>query len=157
MAEPTVSMRERIAKALAEQEDRCSPERWDLEGDLYRSEYLATADYLLRTVLSQPTPTAELIACPHWEPGQITMRKGCTACAANAAPPSIADMVPGATFTARHVDPEECGGIERRWFIAQHFDMMLAISDEGQRWSPASIDPSTIRDVTPPPTTGPTP
>lgn len=24
------------------------------------------------------------VACPHWEPGTITMRKGCTACAANA-------------------------------------------------------------------------
>lgn len=23
------------------------------------------------------------VACPHWAPGQITMRKGCTACAAD--------------------------------------------------------------------------
>lgn len=27
--------------------------------------------------------THPLIACPHWSPGTITMRRGCTACAAN--------------------------------------------------------------------------
>jgi len=29
--------------------------------------------------------TEHPVACPHWEPGRITMRKGCTACAAEAA------------------------------------------------------------------------
>lgn len=31
-----------------------------------------------RTVQGEPS----LIECPHWSPGKITMRKGCTACAA---------------------------------------------------------------------------
>lgn len=29
---------------------------------------------------------AATVACPHWSPGRITMRTGCTACAADAEP-----------------------------------------------------------------------
>lgn len=32
-----------------------------------------------------------LIACPHWEEGRITMRRGCTACEASASKPLTTD------------------------------------------------------------------
>jgi hypothetical protein len=93
----------------------------------------------LRALLSQPTPTAEMIACPHWEPGRITMRKGCTACAATSVPSSITDMVPGTTFRdGKHqytVEPVLLREVRR---------------DDGQKFYADEIDPSTIRDVTPP-------
>ena len=65
-------------------------------------------------------------------------------------PVSIANMAPGTTFTARHIDPDECGGVDHRWFVIRPGAQPLVISDEGQHWSGSSIDPSTIRDVTPP-------
>ncbi|PYY63635.1 hypothetical protein DEJ30_12030 [Curtobacterium sp. MCPF17_003] len=94
----------------------------------------------LRALLSQPTPTAETVACPHWEPGQITMRNGCTACRADAAPPSIAAMVPGTTFTAAATSDIW------RWAVRTDGQVVSGLGIGPK----SSIDPSTIRDVTPP-------
>jgi hypothetical protein len=72
----------------------------------------------LTTLLSQPTPTAEL--------------------------PRPEDMAPGTTFTARFVNPADGGG---RFTNIDGF----GVRDEAGRWCIArGIDPSTIRDVTPP-------
>lgn len=107
-------------------------------------------------LFQQPTPSAEhdrhcasrTIMLPVDPP-----RAAACDCGAAAEPVSIADMVPGTTFTARHVDPDECGGIDHRWFVIRPGARPLVISDEGQHWSGDSVDPSTIRDVTPPPAT----
>jgi len=98
----------------------------------------------LHALLSQPTPTAEP---NNWANGH---RWPCTrfytsaterdACTCNAAPPSITDMVPGTTFTAK----TPTGW--RRCLRATGFGVYVA---EGQ-WDYSRIDPSTIRDVTPP-------
>jgi hypothetical protein len=48
---------------------------------------LEKAEDIIDAALRVPqTADSELIACPHWEPGKITMRKGCTACAATPSP-----------------------------------------------------------------------
>lgn len=50
--------------------------------------WLAQHDAEVRTdaLSSAPEPPTDepewKVACPHWEPGRITMRRGCTACAA---------------------------------------------------------------------------
>jgi len=64
--------------------------------------------------------------------------------------PGVRDMAPGTTFTARHIDPEECGGIPTRWFVFWS-DGNHLINDNGQRWSPDSIDPRSIRSLESPP------
>ncbi len=66
-----------------------------------------------------------------------------------AEPPRIEDLAPGTTFRAKHVDPEECGNAMRTWFVFG-LRRVILFNDWGQRWSVDSIDPSTIRDVTPP-------
>lgn len=65
-----------------------------------------------------------------------------------AAPPSIADMVPGTTFT------EASNGWPRTaWTVGQRHDGMKYIKRQSDGWTVLdldSIDPSTIRDVQPP-------
>lgn len=95
---------------------------------------------------SQPTPTAEASCeCEHtsFDHGH-SEGDGCLHCPCKEftpAPPSIADMVPGTTFMARHVRgfwdqfSVECGSLRRQ-------GRGTCGADE--------IDPSTVRDVTPP-------
>jgi hypothetical protein len=74
-------------------------------------------------------------------------RTTCPDCRARftAEPVSIADMTPGTTF----VDSEG-----ERWTIRQDRDGdPWANSDSGDAWDLDDFDPSTIRDVTPPPAT----
>ena len=101
------------------------------------------------SLFPQPTP-APLIACPHWnnggERGEVTMRKGCTACRAEARDaalvaelPSIADMAPEHSYEAMRTDI----------ISALYEDGFSHIESEQllRRFE------STIRDVTPPPAT----
>lgn len=62
-----------------------------------------------------------------------------------AEPPSIADMAPGTTFTGR-----KGLGLEQRMM---RLEDGWAISTDGHTCDATVIDPSTIRDVTPPPAT----
>lgn len=63
------------------------------------------------------------------------------------APPSVADMAPGTTFTAVEA------GERITFFVAKTFLGITAYDQEAGEYFPESIDPSTIRDVTPPPAT----
>jgi hypothetical protein len=68
----------------------------------------------------------------------------------SAAPPSIADMASGTTFT------EASDGWPRStWEVGAHIDGTRYIVRLSDGWArdPKGIDPSTIRDVTPPPAT----
>lgn len=122
--------REQIAEAIY---TMCAGSKQNWHKAAFREDYLKEADAVL-ALFPQPTP-APLIACPHWnnggERGEVTMRKGCTACRAEARdaalvaePPSTADMAPGTC--------DECG---------EPVDLDDTRDDR---------DPSTIRDVTPP-------
>jgi hypothetical protein len=77
-----------------------------------------------------------------------------TAPAAPAAPPGIADMAPGTTFLGRHV---RGAGLDDRlvlWTVERTSDPHGPIVEsETGAWRFTTVDPSTIRDVTPPPTT----
>lgn len=105
----------------------------------------------LDALLSQPTPTAEpdewcreeKCQYRHWRSGGLgTTHKRGAGCPAPADPPSIADMVPGTTFSAN--------GIRRAYqYIGD--DKMIEVDGNGVWWT-SKIDPSTIRDVTPPST-----
>lgn len=91
-----------------------------------------------RALLSQPTQTEKPHApsCDGWmqDEGECTC--------GTAAPPSIADMVPGTTFSFLRVD-----GVRVRGFV---IDGHITIDVEGSAWRHDEIDPSTIRDVTVP-------
>lgn len=110
----------------------------------------------LEALLPQPTPTAEhaddcsidvVTWVPGWEgvptalPGHCDCGRG-----ADAKPPRIEDMAPGTTFTARlHL----MDGLTDRC-VFMRVDGVDVVDDAGARWHPQDIDPSTIRDVTPP-------
>jgi hypothetical protein len=66
------------------------------------------------------------------------------------ATPGVRDMAPGTTFTARHIDPEECGGIPTRWFVYWSEGNHLT-NESGQQWSVGSIDQQSVRAVKSPP------
>jgi hypothetical protein len=114
-------------------------------------------DYaIIDALLSQPTPTAEhhdlcATRIPGMGiPGLEGVPQPCNCHLFLPEPPRIEDMAPGTRFVGRHVKPEECGGVDHSWFVIRSSRPPLVISDEGQHWSGDSIDPSTIRDVTPP-------
>lgn len=66
----------------------------DYDGDRYDEDeygYDATArsafvEGALWAASRREPSEAATVACPHWSPGRITMRTGCTACAADAEP-----------------------------------------------------------------------
>lgn len=75
-------------------------------------------------------------------------------------PPRIEDMAPGTTFTAAWLpvnqgDYAPSGHMApRRWFVFGGGRAERIVSDAGWPCMPERIDPSTIRDVTPPPVSG---
>ena len=104
--------------------------------------------------LSQPTPSAErddLLSCLelgddgnyHWDTDMLDRLLERHMGEFPAAPPRIEDMAPGTTFTAPLRDNSE----DRRWMVTAHG---LASSDGSAGVDSKWIDPSTIRDVTPP-------
>lgn len=52
----------------------------------------------------------------------------------------------GMVVTAHHRDPEECGGVEHRWFI-YGTERLRAINEQGQVWSIDSLSPVNMRVV----------
>jgi len=105
-------------------------------------------------LLSQPTPSAErddLLSCLelgddgnyHWDTDMLDRLLERHMGEFPAAPPRIEDMAPGTTFTAPLRDNSE----DRRWMVTAHG---LASSDGSAGVDSKWIDPSTIRDVTPP-------
>lgn len=112
--------------------------------DDYGKEGVRLSDEL-EALLSQPTPTAEPIDA---------VSASCVDGAApeqqreTAAPPRPEDMAPGTTFTGRHADHWkrfEYDGAGRIRFVGGSGTWFLLTGPRGIR-----IDPSTIRDVTPP-------
>lgn len=69
------------------------------------------------------------------------------------APSSIADMAPGTTFTATKY-PMFKSPVPRQLMVVNTFGGRRLVDREADFWSIESIDPSTIRDVTPPPHPG---
>jgi hypothetical protein len=151
IAEPTaqvpVSLIERAKNALLEVPP--SSRNADIYGELH-------------TLLSQPSPSA----LPHFctpgctnencpvkpltdaEAAELRAVLSDRGLAMPVGPPSIADMVPGTTFTAQ------------QWGGATHFPLKaisaerFEVQDDAGGWlSVEDVDPSTIRDVTPPPAT----
>lgn len=88
------------AFALLAEVERLRAEREALRSDETRAKVAATIAHLrmrsqgwstsseladaVLSVLSAAPEADALIDCPHWEPGRITKRKGCTSCAAEA-------------------------------------------------------------------------
>lgn len=102
----------------------------------------------LAALLSRPTPTAE-----HDDEcfaGEWNEAAGVTCvCTCGAEPLRIEDMAPGTTFTARRY-----GDLNYRW-RKEPDGWYSRIVNGGRQVSPEPrIDPSTIRDVTPPTTEG---
>ncbi|MBF4602818.1 hypothetical protein [Curtobacterium sp. VKM Ac-2884] len=113
--------------------------------------------------LSQSAPTAEssvsICACghargEHWGAGGQCTMVDCS-CRGHvhkeffgevAAPPRIADMVPGTTFTAAYGRDLSAS---TRWMRCTGPSRCVNVG--GVRFDADAIDPSTIRDVTPPP------
>lgn len=109
---------------------------------------------VLAALLSQPTPTAEPVS-PRclFAHTMVTADGRCGRCGAQLvdprgqadAPPRIADMAPGTTFVARP------SGSPRWLAFSRLPGADPDVEDnEGDRWRWFAIDPSTIRDVTPP-------
>jgi len=132
MTEPTVPVPVLVAEAAARHLDR--------EG------YHGTATLLRDALLSQPNPTAEPCSECQYVEGH---RDDCgrlddyLAHRDDAAPPSIADMVPGTRLVGRTRD-----GVlaleDRVWMVCDH---ALVASVTGNVLQVSRIDPSTIRDV----------
>jgi hypothetical protein len=109
--------------------------------------HYAIADAVL-ALFPQPTPSSEPDADKAetyrqgWVAGhaapQVTGVKG------DAAPPSIADMAPGTTFRGEMVG---------HWVVLSTVDGHLNVRHSVEDIAYVDIDPSTIRDVTPPPAT----
>lgn len=131
---------------MAEKHDEPYPREW------VDNEVVAGRERV-RALLSQPTPTAEpckrcagtgYITSP---PMPDVVDLPCPNCS-DAEPPRIEDMAPGTTFT----------GTTRQW-PTQRFERVSrgrVKAENGTLWSPLDyqgrerIDPSMIRDVTPP-------
>jgi hypothetical protein len=137
----------------------------------YRGER-ANCDCWKSEVLSQPTPSAEPKVTPEQRSWQARMLRDAARntrggarewllrradwfenpplvgiAAATAEPPRIEDMAPGTTFT------EASGGWPRTaWTVGQRHDGTKYAKRQSDGWvlDPKCIDPSTIRDVTPP-------
>lgn len=101
---PTEDDREALAKALFDADapvvgyERRYPDEGNEDvqtGQEWRY-YLPMADRLAAGFRRSPVPPKD-VACPHWEEGQITMRRSCTACAAKAPVPPETDAVPRRT------------------------------------------------------------
>lgn len=104
----------------------------------------------------QPTPSAEpTCTCGHIMDDHDLSETGecqvaipwcpCTSATNAAAPVDIASMAPGTTFVDSNGE---------RWTIRQDREgEPWANSDTGDAWDLDDFDPSTIRDVTPPPAT----
>ncbi|MBF4603739.1 hypothetical protein [Curtobacterium sp. VKM Ac-2884] len=100
----------------------------------------ADAAKRMLALLSQPTPTTEPfdLDSPSCATPTPTAQDEETV-----APPSIADMVPGTTFTAAATDDVW------RWAVREDGLIASALGVGPM----SALDPSTIRDVTPPPAT----
>ncbi|WP_176491732.1 hypothetical protein [Curtobacterium sp. 'Ferrero'] len=109
--------------------------------DLIQKAAQQAADAVL-ALLSQPTSTAE-----HDEDcfaGEWNEAAGVTCvCTCGVEPPRPEDMAPGTTFDSAGDTFTVMDSFGDRWLQ----------KDDGDAWDIEDIDPSTIRDVTPPPTT----
>lgn len=135
MAEPTV----RVPVSLIEQEIRVGMQSVETPKQLARR---------IETLLSQPTPTAEddfikriRNTTPRTDQSAFDMETQ-RPLGPPAAPPSIADMVPGTTFR------DDLGVVYLR--MSPREDDFVLTDSRGYFWFAYQIDPSTIRDVTPP-------
>jgi hypothetical protein len=150
VAEPTVqvpvSLIERVAAEL--EVDSRIRSASDLRAYLVQPREQADRHIRQQQHLSQPTPTVEPCTCPppatHLGegPDQDCPKHGDRF---HAAPPSIADMVPGTTFTASY--GKDLSGTTR-WMRCTGPSRCVNVG--GVRFDAYAIDPSTIRDVTPP-------
>jgi hypothetical protein len=158
--------REQIAEAIYTVRAG-SNEHWHKAA--FRDDYLAEADAVL-ALFPEPGPSAEvrgaLLAClklgddgnNHWDIDALDRLLDSHMVKEpleSAKPVSIADMAPGTTFRARLRDG--LGAVDRFWFVSHvkyhRPNVPRVTSADGDRWLATCIDPSTIRDVTPPPAT----
>lgn len=132
---------------MAEKHDEPYPRDW-VENEI------GAGRERIRALLSQPTPAAEevRIECPRCKGYGVdpsVQQAGdkvidCTRCGGDgevAESPRIGDMAPGTTFMAATVQ-----GYSSRWTVA----VIGVLDATGMRYSIGYINPSTIRDVTPP-------
>jgi hypothetical protein len=152
--------REQIAEALYNRwrQAHSGSLTWGTDADWRRAEFYGPADAVL-ALFSQPspsTPSAEpdvdvcfyCLGAGYHDGGDMRDDEPCSACRGTglAEPPRIEDMAPGTSFTA-----------SRDWGARLVMRFMVTKSsqcvDHNGTWANASsIDPSTVRDVTPPPT-----
>lgn len=94
--------------------------------------------------LSQPNPTAEPVQHPCERDGHDDYCGACAMCG-RAAPPSIADMAPGTTFTGE----AGIGWLPSEWTVGERHDGTKYVTRTSDGWvlEPRDIVPSTIRDV----------
>ncbi len=150
MAEPTVQVpvslptRDEVAAEVKRVTHAWSgPSMDEFVNDPPTRKHYAIADAVL-ALLSQPAPTAEPRDPDRWKKQAQEML--------DAAPPSIADMVPGTTFTAEGEGvPGTLHRFEVRDVTTPLGDRYLrCLTHEGRGARGSYVDPSTIRDVTPP-------
>lgn len=115
-----------------------------------------------RALLSQPTPTASesdirLALARRWlnidrsdgfEGLHAILFGPLPSGTSTAEPPRIEDMAPGTMFTAQMI-----GSNREHRLTAPNFGVQYHVADHDVWIHRRDIDPSTIRDVTPPPTT----
>lgn len=159
-----VSLIQSIERDLGE--DAWHPEDCPGSHPAYCTCAVGKARRALRALLSQPTPTAEFrfsaetgeelrpyqaatgdvrariaaAVMPGWTPEAVDAAYGAYMSDDTTAPPSIADMVPGTTFTRTN----------STWKVYKRgaaSGRMMVESPEGTIHYLDSIDPSTIRDV----------
>lgn len=127
MPEPTVPVPVSLIERTAAEYER---DGWPLAAEKWRA------------LLSQPTPTAE----PKYTkasaaPKRLRVR-GDGFVTSPADPPSITNMAPGTRFRTD----------DDTWTVMDSFGDRWLQKGDGDAWDIEDLDPSTIRDVTPPPT-----
>jgi hypothetical protein len=158
--------REQIAEAIRNS-DWDALGNWDAEPERIKEDYRKNADAVL-ALFPQPTPSAEQsaeydrVAAVYGAIDDLVVDQGADVAAEGvwairdaldaligwdqevcaAAKPSIADMAPGTTFTAT-----TCDGHLALWVTLSDGNVMTG---NGAVRDALDIDPSTIRDVSPP-------
>ncbi len=140
--------REQIAEAAYYAEKRADygdswGERWEDESEGYQATYLAIADAVL-ALLSQPTRTPEAT----WDERNWELEPGYWD--RHTEPPRIEDMTPGTFLTVQVfgiLTPHRVCVVRGDRTIVKKVDRL---DGRSQYIAVADIDPSTIRDVTPP-------
>jgi len=132
---------------------------WSELSEWNQKAYLARADAVL-ALLSQPTPIEHCLLTANHTAHEWGGHEGQAGtgyqCPGTSEPPRIEDMAPGTTLTGAML-PADRGGYRpegwertRRWFVFGSGKGVRVVSDSGWPYQPEDIDPSTIRDVTPP-------